>query len=211
MDEDQLPAALEELKIGHKMGSQLPGWKYPSGQLLQLCEALLTLDQKWTAIQQGQAQPSGPSERLALAELCQQCKKQYVAAAKLYAEAFAAAPHEATDLTKARRYHAACAAALAAAGQGKDAAALDAPARAKLRLQALTWLKADLELWRHQADGGQPTAVLAVIKNLSQWQSDPALASVRDEKALSLLPEAERKQWQSFWGEVDKLLEQVKK
>jgi serine/threonine protein kinase/tetratricopeptide (TPR) repeat protein len=211
MGEDQLPAALEELKIGHKLGSQRPDWPHPSSQWVQDCQLLLTLDKKWTAIQQDQAEPSGPSERLALAELCQQYKKQYVAAAKFYAEAFAAAPNLATDLTKARRYHASCAAALAAVGQGKDAAALDAPARSRLRLQALRWLNADLELWRKQAAVDQPAAVLAVINNLSHWQNDPDLAGVRGEKALSVLPEDERKQWQNFWGEVDLLLEQAKK
>jgi tetratricopeptide (TPR) repeat protein len=211
MVDDQLPAALEHLKIGHKLGSQQPDWSQPSDLWVEQCEMLLALDRKWTAIQKGEAQPSGPSERLALAELCLGYKKQYVAAAKLYAEAFAAAPDLATDPTKARRYHAACAAVLAAAGQGKDAAALDAPARAKLRLQALAWLKAELELCRHQADAGQPAAVEAVSKNLSRWQGNPALASVRDEKALSVLPEAERKQWQSFWVEVHKLLEHVMK
>jgi hypothetical protein len=171
----------------------------------------LALDEKWTAIQAGKAEPSGPSERAALAELCKQCKRQYVAAAKLYTEAFAGAPNLATDLTKARRYHAACAAALAAAGQGKDAAGLDAPARAKLRLQAFAWLKADLELWRKQAATGQSKAVQVIIKTLSHWQSDSDLASVRDEKALSMLPEAEGKQWQSLWHEVDVLRKQVKK
>jgi tetratricopeptide (TPR) repeat protein len=205
--EDQLAAALEELKIGHKLGAQQPNWSLPSGQWVEQCEALLALDQKWAAIQQGQAQPSGPSERLALAELCQGCKKQYVAAAKLYAEAIDAAPKLAT----ARRYQAVCAAVLAAAGQGKDAAGLDAPAKSKLRLQALAWLQADFELWRQQAATGQAAARQVVIKILSHWQSNPDLATVRDDKVLWVLPEAERKQWQHFWGEVDVQLQQAKK
>jgi tetratricopeptide (TPR) repeat protein len=209
--DDQLPAALEHLKIGHKLGSQQPDWTLPSGQWVQKCEVLLALDQKWAAIQQGKAQPSGPSERLALAELCKGCKKLYVASARLYGEAFDAAPKLAADLSKGRRYHAACAAALAAAGQGKDAADLDAPAKSKLRLQALTWLKADLELWRQQAAGGKPAAVQAVINSLLYWQIDPELASVRGDKALSLLPAAEREPWQSFWAEVNMALERAKK
>jgi hypothetical protein len=199
------------LKLGHKIGSQQPDWSQPSGLWVRQCEMLLALDRKWTAIQQGEAQPSGPSERLALAELCQGCKHQYVAAAGFYAEAFDAAPNLAANPAKLRRYHAACVAALAADGKGKDAGALDVAAKTKLRLQALAWLKADLELWRQQAAGGQPAVVQAVIKNLSRWQRDPNLASVRDDKALSVLAEAERKQWQSFWGEVAMVLEQAKK
>src|SRR5262249_44189236 len=152
------------------------------------CELALALDQKWTAIQKGEAQPSGPSERLGLAELCLLCKKQYVAAAKLFDEAIAAAPNLAADPSKLRRYHAACAAARAAEGNGKDAADLDPPAKSKLRLQALAWLQADIEIWRQQAAGGKPAAVQTVIQNLTRWQSDRDLASVRDKKALSQLP-----------------------
>jgi serine/threonine protein kinase/Flp pilus assembly protein TadD len=207
--EDQLAAALEELEIGHKLGTQQADWSHPSGRWVQQCKVLLALDQKWAAIQKGDAQPGGPSERLALAGLCQGCKKQFVAAARLYAEAFAAAPKLAADLAKAHRYYAACAAALAAAGGGKDAADLDADARSRLRSQALVWLQADLEVWRKQGAGGQRAAVAAVIKTLSGLQSDPQLASVRDEKALVALPEAERKQWQSFWREVALGLEQA--
>jgi tetratricopeptide (TPR) repeat protein len=211
ISDDQLPAALQALELGHKLGSQRPDWPHPSGQWVQLCKSMLALDQKWTAIQQGDAQPGGPAERLALAELCHGCKKQYVAAARLYAEAFAGAPDLAPDLSRARRYHAACAAAQAAAGRGKDAAGLDEPARARHRLQALEWLRADLELWRKQLAGGEPAGVQAVINNLSRWQSTPDLASVRDEKALSLLPAAEREPWQRFWGEVDTVLERARK
>jgi tetratricopeptide (TPR) repeat protein len=211
MDDDQLSAALKELQIGHQVGSQQPGWPYPSGLWVKRCEQFVALDQKLTAIQQGQAQPGNAAEQLALAELCQMCKKRYFAAVQFYAGAFAAAPNLPISLTKAHRYDAACAAALAAAGLGKDAAKLDAPAKAKLRQQALTWLKADLEFWQGQATSGQPAAVQTVLKKLSHWQTDTDLVSVRDEKALALLPEAERKEWQSFWAEVEKLLKQAKK
>jgi hypothetical protein len=43
------------------------------------------------------------------------------------------------------RYNAACAAALAACGQGKDSAKRDAQERARLRRQALDWLREGLE------------------------------------------------------------------
>ena len=44
-------------------------------------------------------------------------------------------------------YNAARAAALAAAGQGQDEPPLDEAAKAKLRRQALDWLKAELTAW----------------------------------------------------------------
>jgi len=34
------------------------------------------------------------------------------------------------------------------------------------------------------------------------WQTDPAMASVRDAAALAKLPDAEREQWQRFWADV---------
>src|SRR5262249_4594912 len=57
--------------------------------------------------------------RLALAELCS-LKRLNRASAGLYADAFAADPKLAADPNAGHRYNAACQAALAAAGQGKD-------------------------------------------------------------------------------------------
>jgi len=37
---------------------------------------------------------------------------------------------------------------------------------------------------------------------LSDWQTDPALAGVRDRAALVKLPDAEREQWQHLWADV---------
>jgi tetratricopeptide (TPR) repeat protein len=42
--------------------------------------------------------------------------------------------------------------------------------------------------------------------SLSGWQSDPALAGVRDGAALTKLPDAERQQWQRLWADVAALL-----
>jgi hypothetical protein len=170
----------------------------------------LALDQKLTAVLHGQAQPQDATEELALADLCQHHKQQYVAAAKFYGAAFKAAPPLAEDLTKSPRYNAACTAALAAEGKGKDAGHLPAVEKAKWRQQALTWLKADLALWQRQATSKNPVEVQAVSKQLSHWQADPDLASLRDAKALNQLPEAERQAWQALWAEVDQLLHKVK-
>jgi tetratricopeptide (TPR) repeat protein len=42
--------------------------------------------------------------------------------------------------------------------------------------------------------------------SLSGWQTEPALAGVRDEAALAKLPAAEREQWQGLWADVAALL-----
>src|SRR5207245_10417714 len=36
----------------------------------------------------------------------------------------------------------------------------------------------------------------------ASWQTDPALASVRDPAELAKFPAAEREQWQRFWADV---------
>jgi tetratricopeptide (TPR) repeat protein len=85
----------------------------------------------------------------------------------------------------------------AADSQGSDDARLGEPARADKRRQALDWLRALLELTtKLQIDR------TAEGQSLTTWQTDPALASVREPAALVKLPDAERQQWQRFWADV---------
>src|SRR5262249_40624789 len=140
---------------------------HPSSEKqLQQCEQLLALDQKLAAIQQGQAQPASALEHLALADLCKNYKQQYAAAVRFSTAAFAASPQLADDLKASPRYHAACAAALAAAGKGADAAKLDDTERTRLRKQALDWLRADLAARSKQLEGGNPANRTEVRRQL---------------------------------------------
>jgi serine/threonine-protein kinase len=172
---------------------------------LPLVERLAAIEPKLPAFLKGDFRPHGNDERLALAELCLS-KRLYRAFAGLHAEAIAADPKLADDLKAAYRYNAACAAALAAAGKGEDAATLDGKERLRLREQALAWLKADLALWKKQLEGGKPTDRAEVQAKMRHWQKDSDLAGVRDPSALAKLPEAERLEWQKFWKEVETLL-----
>src|SRR5262249_53397893 len=94
-------------------------------------------------------------------------------------------------------YNAACAATLAASGQGKGAGKLDAQEKAGLRGKALAWLRADL------ADLNKAVFVQATLQ---EWQRNPHLKGVREATGLTALPETERKQWQLLWTEADALL-----
>jgi WD40 repeat protein/tetratricopeptide (TPR) repeat protein len=120
--------------------------------------------------------------------------------------AFREAQRLAPALTQSRDrrllYLAACAAARAAAGQGTDVPAPDDAAKVKLRQEALDGLRAEYNAWR-QLDG--PRAPQSIANELQQWKQDPDLASIRDDAALAGLPEAERKQWQALWNDVDSL------
>src|SRR5262249_34945560 len=140
--------AVEELRLGHELGSRNPRWPYPSERWLRQAERLAALDAQLPRLLKGSARPVDAAERALLGWLCQQPYKQLNAAApRFYLEAFAAEPKLADDLGAGHRYNAACAAALAGCGQGKDADKLDEPERAHLRRQALTWLKAELTAW----------------------------------------------------------------
>jgi eukaryotic-like serine/threonine-protein kinase len=180
-------------------------------QQFQVCERLLALDEKLPAILKGDARPADARERLQLADLCREYKKRYAAAARFYADAFTAEPKLADDLRFPHRYNAACAAALAAAGQGEDARLLPDKVVLMLRLRALRWLRADLDAYARLLQRGNPAAKRAVGQRLAHWQQDPDLASVRDEGALARLPADERAAWGKLWAEVDDLLKRVKR
>jgi hypothetical protein len=132
----------------------------------------------------------------------------YVAAARFFASAFAAQPKLADDLGAGHRYHAACAAACAAAGQGEDAAQFNDQERARLLQQARDWLRADLATWTKLVDKG-PQAHLAVQRTLRYWQLDPDLAGLRGPAALAKLPESEQQSCRQLWADVADLLKKA--
>src|SRR5262249_51251254 len=95
-------------------------------------------------------------------------------------------------------YDAACAAARAGCGQGRDAADLDETSRAAFRRQALGWLRADLTARRRHQEQGLPVIPFAI----DRWLEVPDFAGVRGPDALARLPKAERQEWQKLWAEV---------
>jgi tetratricopeptide (TPR) repeat protein len=195
LQQGQFRQAVEELRRGNELGSRNPGW--PRAQVeaqLHDVERLAELGDRLPALLKGQEQPKGAGERLALAQLCQMHEKRYAAAARWYGEAFAAQPALAEKLGAAgSRYDAACAAALAGCGQGKDTDRLDDRERARLRRQALDWLRADLDAWGRLLDKGPDKAGPVVGQQLAHWLEDPDFNGVRGAGALARLPEAERR------------------
>jgi serine/threonine protein kinase/Flp pilus assembly protein TadD len=148
------------------------------------------------------------AERIEVAQMCS-LKGLHRAAARFYEEALATDPKLADDLDAAHRYHAACAAALAFCGQGKDADKLDGKERARLRRQALDWLRADLEAWGRRLDRGPDTDRPNIVKTMRRWLADTDFTGVRGPAALAKLPEAERPAWQKLWGDVADTLARV--
>jgi hypothetical protein len=184
------------------LGSRRTGWRYPSAAWVQSAQRLVELDARLSKVLSGEGKPRDAAAGLVLARLCQQPYKQrYAAAARLYAEAFAAKDARA-DLIARHRYNAACACALAGCGKGKDAAGLGEKERARLREQALDWLRADLRLWEKQLKSWWPGEKGRARQALEHWQRDPDFAGVRGPESLARLPEAERPGWRKLWADV---------
>jgi tetratricopeptide (TPR) repeat protein/tRNA A-37 threonylcarbamoyl transferase component Bud32 len=186
--------ALDLLPPGHPL-------RTPTAKQLQQCEQLLKLDARLPGILKGDEQPTDAADQLQLADLCQRYKQQYAAAARFYEGAFAAG----AALTAPRSYNAACAAALAAAGQGKDSGPIPDKEKARLRQQARAWLQEALKIHQEQLKDADGKGRAALQQSLQHWQQDADLAGVRGEKALAHLPEAERAAWQQLWAEVETL------
>src|SRR5262249_42173300 len=135
-DKGQFAEALLHMRRGHELGSRNPRWPHPTAQWVKDYESLAELDARVLVLLRPMEQPKDTAERLALARFCQDYKKFYGAAARWYGEVLVAEPAIADDLYNSHRYKAACAAALAGCGQGKDADKLDDKEKRRLRDQA---------------------------------------------------------------------------
>jgi tetratricopeptide (TPR) repeat protein len=193
--------ALAARRRGHELGSKRPYWPHPSRQWVQECQRLVDLEPTLEAVLRGDKRPADAAERTAYAKVCL-LKGWSAAGASLYQEAFAAKSELAADLKAEHRFNAACSAALAGCGRGKDTNTLDESKRASWRHQALDWLRADLTQWAKRLDDSSPQARSTVAKTLAHWQADPDLGGVRGETALAKLPEAEREGWRKLWADV---------
>jgi serine/threonine-protein kinase len=202
--------SLAALQRGHELGTKRPGWPYPSAVWLRQAEHLAALERKLPTFLKGDFKPKDTAERLGLIAVCQ-AKKLHHTAARLYADAFAAELKLAADLGAAHRYNAACAAALAAAGKGEDAARLDDEQRLALRRQALTWLRAELRARQKQLKSWWPGQAAQARAALTHWQQDSDLAGIRDKEALAKLAAEERAACERLWADVAALVKKADK
>jgi serine/threonine-protein kinase len=193
---------------GDELGSKQPGWRYPSERWVGTARRLLVLDARLPAVRKGDDAVASAAEGLEFMGLCR-CKGLHSEAVRFAAEAFEKDRRLADNLGSGSRHQAALSAVLAGNGQGGDAADLDADARAQLRRQALTWLRADLNGWTRRLENGQPNDRALVERTVRTWQQHIDLSGVRDAEALAQLPYLERIAWQRFWADVDVLLEKA--
>jgi tetratricopeptide (TPR) repeat protein len=178
--------------------------------LLKRCQQMLALEKRLPQVLEGK-ESAGAGELLEMALMYRKYKKRYPTAIRLYEAAFKAEPNLAEHWDKGHRYNAACAAALAGAGQGAEAAKLPEDEKASLRRTARDWLQAELGAVRKKLDEGRALVVMQAERRLTHWQQDTDLAGVRDSEKLDGLPEAERKAWQALWADVAGLLQKARK
>jgi serine/threonine-protein kinase len=180
------------IDLGHKegAGARLGQWQRMAAQAPKL-----------PAYVAGELRPQSNEDALALAELCR-FRRLYRASVRFCGDAFAGDAHLADDLKAGHRYNAGCCAALAACGKGEDAARLDDQERAKLRTQAVDWLRRDLAGWSKQLGAGKPQDRQVVAAMMLYWQKDGNLAGLRDECAVANLPVEQRQACQKLWADV---------
>lgn len=199
---EQLRQALE--LAGDKAEEQLPGLS----RLLIEFEHEAALAARLPAVLRGVERPRDASDAFELARVAR-AESKFAGAARLSAHALSAKAEIADDVKTGRRYQAACLAALAGCGQGRDDPVPDAGARETLRKQALEWLRADLKRNAAIFDGADASTRKEIAERLARWQKDPDLAGVRDDAKLAALPRQERQAWKDLWSDVDAMREKA--
>jgi serine/threonine-protein kinase len=195
----QFADALTPLRRGHELVSNGPQWDLPSARWVDDAQRLVAMEPRLPALLRGEAAPADALETATLARLCS-LRERTVQAARLYRQAFAAAPQLSDDANAGYRYDAARAAARAGCGRGDDAVQLNDSERAVWRRQALEWLRAEPALWAKQVADDPPQFRRAAM--LTRWQKSPDLAGLRDGAPLARLPETEQAEWRQFWADV---------
>jgi serine/threonine protein kinase/Flp pilus assembly protein TadD len=208
LQQGKLVQALAAYERGHDLGSRRDHWPYPSDQWVQKCRRLIELEGQLPQILRGHKQPASALERSEYAQLCF-AKQYYLAAARLWADAFRADPRLAADLVAGRRDEAACAAALAADGKGADADGLDDKDRSRWRKQALQWLQDELADYRQLLESPRPKDRHLVRQRLWSWRCEQELAGLRDPAALAGLPPEERRECRQLWAAVEQVLNKM--
>jgi Flp pilus assembly protein TadD len=206
----ELAAALESFRQANHPGSAETSRGFPSAAMEREGERMVALDARLPALLRGEDKPADAAECAEFARLCH-IKHLYATSARLWSEAFAARPELADRMRAGNRFNAACSAAMAGCGSGKDDPPPDAAARQRWRRQALDWLKADLAVYAKRLESGTPQERAGLPRRLALWWFETDLAGLRDEAALGRLAGPERQAWEALWSEVEALQKRIER
>jgi eukaryotic-like serine/threonine-protein kinase len=197
--------ALAALRKARRLGFKDTRWSLRRMEsLLADSERLAALESRLPALLNGEDRPKDLTEHVRFASLCFRTRKP-LAAARLYREILIAHPGL-NGLFDSAAY----AAAMAGCGRGREAAGLDETERARWRQQALSWIRAALEMRRRNFKVHPAKTRRAVLVAIGLWKTQPALSGLRDAPKLAKLPARERVAWRRFWSDVDALLLQTR-
>jgi hypothetical protein len=165
---------------------------------------LAALEERRGEILSGSLAPADAGQARGQAGLCATLD-HHRRAAQLFERALELDPSLAESL-EGVLWHAGVNAVQAGTGQGLDAPG-DEAERARLRRRGLARLRATLPLERARVEAAESLdAITRSMENLLALLKGFALAGVRGE-ALARLPEEERREWESFRGEAERLLD----
>lgn len=170
--------------------------------------AIKALDSRLAAIIKGEQKPANEAERLQLAQRAYE-KSLPKTAVTLWSAALEANPKLGDDRQTPHRYNAACAAALAGCGKGRDDPPPSDDEKTQLRHQARDWLNAEVDAWSQLLEAANKDQRGAIAGTLQHWKEDADLAGIRDDAELTRLPESERKAYLMLWADVDALLKKA--
>jgi eukaryotic-like serine/threonine-protein kinase len=203
----ELAAALAVGSVDAGRSRSGPRFRKPA--LSWNAEEWIALDARLSAVLSGRDRPVDATEGAALAQLCS-FRHLDATAAQFWLEAFTSEPRVADDPNTDARYQAARAAALAGTSRGSAPPPLDENARAGLRRQALDWLAEDLAAYDRRLEDGIYRHRIEILNPLGRWWVDPALAGLRDEKAIAALPDEERAAILALWTRAGAVLERAR-
>jgi eukaryotic-like serine/threonine-protein kinase len=152
-------------------------------------EAFVALDPRLQGVLAGTDHPATVAEEATFAALAYR-RGYNLGSTRLYEHAIAAG-------VQSLRFNAACSAALAGAGKGRDAGALSDAERSHLRALAVEWLRAELGSTEGWLKDGSLAARAAVRRAMVHWLGDLDLAGIR---------ESNQEECRALWRDVDALL-----
>ncbi|MFO0953724.1 MAG: serine/threonine-protein kinase [Isosphaeraceae bacterium] len=176
----------------------------PAGNIARERERLALL-RRLPAIRAGKDQPRNDAERVDLAGVAVEAG-WHAFAATLYAKALESDADVAQGKPSISRQFAARAAAVAGLGASRDQPPTDDAEKARLRAQALAWLRADLTAYTPPIKKGERNVPRRdALLNLQAWLHAYEFAAFRG-PALEALPASEQAAWRAFWADVNSLL-----
>jgi len=201
----ELKRAWEELKKAQEGTAKTLQQILEGKKLQKELEVLLAFEPRLADIVKGEVKPKDVQESLLFGNLCG-VKQYFTAANRFYERAQGQDPNAVRKLEPFDFLRIGRVTLLAAAGKGNQPP--PEADRPKYRAKALAWLRQFLHANQQELEKPRNIDPYRVPGNLRMLLQHKDFASVRP-PALGQLPAAERKQWESFWRDVEALLQKA--